>query len=225
MGNVRLAGLVFVVILAASFVASPTASAAGPLFLTSGKPTFTATGKGLFIAAPSAAILVGCQKYSWSGEIASTTLAGNVFIHFLECEGTKDLVEKCSVKSSGAPLENLIITQRLHGVLGLVLPKPASGPDVGLLLLPTSGKVWFELSGSCIPTTKATGSVAGLVEPVGVSSTTDKVTFGVTSEKQNIKDIDLTNGGLVEPELIVEGGAATLEAADEFLFSAKVEVT
>jgi hypothetical protein len=226
MRSIRLAGPVLVAVLAVSLVASSTASAAGPLYLTSGRPTFTAPGKGLFIAAPAVLFSVGCQKYSWGGEVSSTTLVGDVFIHFLECEGTNNGgISTCPVMSSGAPLENLVITQTLHGILGLILPKPATGSDVGLLLLPTSGKKWFTLLGSCIPGAVAEGSVAGLVEPVGVLSTTDKITFGVTSGKQNIKDIDLTNGSLVKPGFIVEGEAATLEAADEFTFSAKVEVT
>lgn len=221
MKGIRLVGLAAVV--GASLVVSSTASAAGPLFLTSGKPTFAANGKGLVIRAPGAADTVECEAYMWVGEISSKTLAGNTFIRFLGCSSQKG-TERCSVMSAGAQLENLITTLTLHGVLGLILPKPATGSDVGLLLLPTSGHRWFTLLGSCITETAAEGSVAGLVEPVGVLSTTDKITFGLTSGKQNIKDIDLTNGPLVEPELIVASVTATLESADEYVFSANVEV-
>lgn len=225
MRSIRLAGLVLVAVLAVSLVASSTASAAGPLFVTSGKPTFTAPGKHLLILTTATTDFVECAQYSWSGEVSSATLEGNIHIHFLECTGKNTSGGECPAMSPGAPLENLIITRTLHGVLGLALPKPASGSDAGLLLLPNQQPI-LTLLGSCILETALEGSVAGLVEPVGVSSTTDKIVFGVTSGKQDITDIDLTTGGLVAPKLSVFGvNDGTLEASDEFTFSAKVEVT
>jgi UDP-glucose 6-dehydrogenase len=70
------------------------------------------------------------------------------------------------------------------------------------------------------------GNVAGLVEPVGVLSQTGKFVFGVTSDKQNIKDIALTNGPLVEPELVAFSGTAVEETTEELTFTggANVEV-
>jgi hypothetical protein len=226
MRGIRLAGLVgLATFFAASLIASSTASAAGPLFLTSGKPTFVANGKGLIIRNPGGSNTVECGAYMWVGEISSTTLAGNIFLRFLECKGTElGGVETCPVMSPGAQLGNLIATTTLHGVLGLILPQPASGSDVGLLLLPTTGHRWFTVLGSCIAEAAAEGSVAGLLEPIGVLSTTDKIVFALSGGKQNINDIDLTNGPLVAPKFILEGLSATLESADEYVYSAKVEV-
>jgi hypothetical protein len=62
------------------------------------------------------------------------------------------------------------------------------------------------------------------VEPVGVLSTTDKIAFGVTGGAQNIKDVDLTTGGLVAPKLTYATEPATLESEDEYIYSARVEV-
>jgi hypothetical protein len=226
---VRLVGLILVAVFAMSLVAVSAASAAGPLFLTSVKPNpFTGTALGLsFLRTPSAGITVECEKSSSTGEITSTTLAGKIFVHFLECTAKNATAEHCPAMSPGAPLENLIITTTLHGILGLVLPKPASGSDEGLLLLPTSGTKFVTLLGSCIVTSAVNGSVAGLVEqPVGVLSKTGKLALLAPEGIQKIKDIDLTNSTLVEPELVAFGGTSTEEATQDLTFTggASVEV-
>jgi hypothetical protein len=117
----------------------------------------------------------------------------------------------------------------LHGLLGVVLPKPAAGSNVGLLLLPTSGKTFTTLaSNTCTMETKVTGSVGGLVKPTRKSQISSKVIFGVTSGKQNIKDIDLSIGGLAKPELNAFSTAATeeTEETEEALsYEKEVEVT
>jgi hypothetical protein len=223
MRNIRLAGLVLVAASAASLAISSTAAAAGPLYITSGKPTFTASGKHLLILSGGTADRVECAAYMWVGEVSSTTLVGNVFIRFLACTGKDENGAECPVMSAGAQLENLITTNTLHGVLGLVLPKPSSGSNVALVLLPTSGKSWFTLLGSCIKESSLEGNTTGVVEPVGVSSTTDKVVFGVvTSIKQAV---DLSTGGSLTTKLVYAGEGATLESEDEYIYSAKVEVT
>lgn len=221
MRSTRLAGLALVAVLVVSLIVASIASGA-PEFKPTGA-TFTASGKHLIIEAEREP--VECAAYMWSGEISKPTLAGNVFIRFLACTGKNFDGETCPVMSWGAQLSNLIATNTLHGVLGLVLPTPASGSDVALVLLPTT-QPWLTILGSCIVESALEGSVAGLVEPVGVSSTTDKIIFGVTSGKQNIKDVDLSTGGLTRPKLTFDGVAtATLESEDEYIFNAKVEVT
>jgi hypothetical protein len=225
---VRLAGLMLVAVFAMSLVAVSAASAAGPLFLTSVKPNpFTGTALGASVLnTPSAGTSISCAQSSSTGEITSTTLAGPIIVHFLECTAKNAKAEHCPAMSSGAPLENLIITTTLHGILGLVLPKPATGSDVGLLLLPTSGTRFVTLLGSCIVTSTVNGSVAGLDETVGVLSKTGKLFLGVTSEKQNIKEIDLTNSSKVEPELVAFSGTSTEETNQDLTFTggASVEV-
>jgi len=219
----RLAGLMLVAVLAMSLVAVSAASAAGPLFLTSGKPTITASGTTSKLTTPGVGVSIECKTNSSGGEISSTTLAGKILVHFLECTGKKN-TETCPVMSPGAPLENLIITHTLHGVLGLVLPKPATGSDVGLLLLPSEGKKFVTLLGKCIAETTVEGSVAGLVEPVNALTLSGTLTLLAPSEKQGITDIDLTNGPLVKPELLAFSDASTEEATDNLAFSKDVEV-
>jgi len=221
----RLAGLMLVAVLAMSLVSVSAASAAGPLFLGAKPNPFTTSSGVSKLTTPGASIEVVCQKDSSGGEITSTTLAGNILVHFLECQG-KTATETCSVKSPGAPLENLIITKTLHGVLGLVLPKPASGSDVGLLVLPGTGTAFVTLSGKCLPqgSTTVEGSVAGLVEPVGGLVLAGTIKFLTTNKKQAIKEIDLTNGPLVEPELVAFSATSTEETNETVLFSKDVEV-
>jgi len=220
----RLAGLMLVAVLAMSLVAVSAASAAGPLFLTSGKPTLTSTSGVSKLLTPGASIEIICQKDSSGGEVTSTTLAGKILVHFLECEG-KTATATCPVMSPGAPLENLIITKTLHGVLGLVLPKPASGSDVGLLVLPGTGSEFVKLLGSCLPgETSVEGSVAGLVEPVGSLVLAGTIKFQTTNKKQVIKEIDLTNGPKVEPELVAFSATSAEETNETVAFSKDVEV-
>jgi len=221
----RLAGLMLVAVLAMSLVAVSAASAAGPLFLTSGKPTITATALGLStLATPGLGVTVTCEESSSGGEISSTTLAGKILVHFLECTATKG-TETCPAMSPGAPLENLIITHTLHGVLGLVLPVPATGSDVGLLLLPSEGKKFVTLLGTkCLAEATVEGSVAGLVGPVNALTLSGTLSFGVTGGAQNIKDIDLTNGPLVKPELLFASDTSTESANYDLAFSNDVEV-
>jgi len=222
----RLAGLMLVAVLAMSLVAVSAASAAGPLFLTSGKPTLTSSSGVSTLETPGASIVITCQSDSSGGEITSTTLAGNIHVHFLECQGSVAKGTPCSVMSPGAPLENLILTKTLHGVLGLVLPKPATGSDVGLLVLPSTGTEFVTLLGKCLPEggTTVEGNVAGLVEPVGGLVLAGTIKFQTTNKKQVIKDIDLTNGPLVEPELVAFSATSTEETNETVLFSKDVEV-
>jgi hypothetical protein len=224
----RLVILAVVSVMAIGLVGASVAAAAGPLFLTSVKPNpFTGTALGATIfSSPGAGTSISCAQSSSTGEITSTTLAGKLHVHLLECTAKNAKAEHCPAMSAGAPLENLIITTTLHGILGLVLPKPATGSDVGLLLLPTSGTRFVTLLGSCIVTSTVNGSVAGLDETVGVLSKTGKLFLGVTSEKQNIKEIDLTNSSKVEPELVAFGATSTEETNQDLTFTggASVEV-
>ena len=145
-----------------------------------------------------------CETSTWSGDVTSATSAGNLVVHFLGCTDTTAEGEKCSVKSTNTTVAGLILINTSRAVLGLVLPKPVSRSDVGLLVLPASGRVFTTLvgSGKCVETTKVSGSVAGLAEPVGSLQTTGKVVFAQTGGKQDIADLDLSTGGLVAPELI-----------------------
>jgi len=222
---VRLASLALVAMIAMGLAVASTASAIGPLFLPTGQ-TFTGTSKTSVLSGGGETVT--CESDVSSGTILSLTLAGNVTVHFLNCSAKSASGEKCTVKSTNTTTAGLILTNTLHGVLGLILPKPASGSDAALVLLPASGHAFVTLigSGKCIETTKVSGNVAGLVEPFGGPlQTTGKLTFGVTSGAQNITEVDLTTGGSVKTELTALGGVANTEETEESLkFSTPTEV-
>jgi hypothetical protein len=235
MRPVRLAGLLLAAVLAVGLLSAAGASAesSNPLFLAASGNPVAATVVGL--SGPSTVKIVGlaitCQKDVASGTITSTLLLGKVFVHYLEC--TIDSLEggstRCTIKSVGAEGEGLILTKELHGILGLILsPLPL---DTGILFLPVVGKNWFTLheatSGSvkCSPETIVTGSIAGLITPIGVHSFTGLLVFGNVLD-ENIKKIDLTHGlGVVEPALTYFSDIATLLQHDSLEWSGKIGVT
>jgi hypothetical protein len=220
----RLAAAALTVVLAISVVMASAAFAA---------PTFVPTG-ATFVGTSGAAVLeadagerLRCETSTWSGDVTSATSAGNLVVHFLGCTDTTAEGEKCSVKSTNTTVAGLILINTSRAVLGLVLPKPVSGSDVGLLVLPASGRVFTTLvgSGKCVETTKVSGSVAGLAEPVGSLQTTGKVVFAQTGGKQDIADLDLSTGGLVDPELTAFSTTVVGEGTEELSLSAATEVT
>jgi hypothetical protein len=223
---VRLASLALVAIFAMSLAVASSASAIGPLFLPTGQTFAGTSGTSKLVGA--AGEVVTCQSDVSSGTITSSTLAGGVLVHFLGCSGETAKGEKCTVKSTNTTATNLILTNTLHGVLGLVLPVPASGSDVALVLLPVSGKAFVTLVGSpstaCVETTKVSGSVAGLAEPVGTLLLTGTLKFAQTSGVQNITEVDLTTGGSVKPELTAFGSTATEETTESITYSKATEV-
>ena len=225
---VRLAGLVSVVIMAVS-LASAAAAFALPLFNPSSNVVLLGTSGTSTLSAGNTTENVSCATDVSTGEITSATLAGNILVHFLNCKGGNAAGETCLVKSEGAPTGNLIITKTLHGVLGLVLGEgTTAASDVGLLLLPGSGKQFVTLQGSCLAggATIVTGLVAGLIEPVGALVHTAKLVLSVKGAKQAITDIDLTNGPLVTPKLTAFSTEATESATELLLFDGPVlEVT
>lgn len=220
----RLAGFVCAALMALSLALASVAAAA-PEFKPSTKTAFTGTSGTSVLEAGGETIT--CEKDTSSGEITGAATVGDVHVHFLGCVGKSAEGKTCSVKSTGAPLANLIITNTLIGRLGLILPKPASGSDVGLLLLPASGKKFVTLVGTskCAEETAVTGSLAGLAEPVGVSSKTGKLVFTGSAGKESITDIDLTGAGLVAPELVAFSSTAVQKTTEELTFAASVEVT
>jgi hypothetical protein len=233
----RLAGLVFVAVAVMSFIAVSSASAAGenPLFRSSsgsfGYLVSGTSGPGV-LRSDAGAALVWCEKDLFHAFVESSLLVGNAFVHYLNCiwlvgpsGGTQ-----CPGNSAGQT-GGLILTNTLHGILGLVLPSK----ETGILFLPVSGKqfVDFEESSNtakekCVENSAVTGSVAGVVSPVASGlSTTGKVVIGLTNGNQNITDIDLTHGlGLVKPLLTVfSSNLTSLEQTDPVTFAEKTEVT
>ena len=227
---VRLAGLMLVAVFAMGLLSVAAASAAessNPLFLPVVGQTLTGVSGPSTLKAVTGQE-VTCQKDTATGAITSSLLAGKVFVHYLECTAIEKAgaTTRCTIKSNGAPEEGLIITSELHGILGLILsPAPL---DTGILFLPASGKVFLTLAEStngttkCTPETKISGTVAGLITPVGVDTTKGLLVF----PKETIKKIDLTHGlGQVEPELVAFSGSSVLFQHDVITFSEPTGIT
>ena len=221
MRTVRLASLMLVALLAGSLTIVTIASAA---------PEFKPTGSTVSGASTTSVVLTGggetvtCAKNVASGGVVTNaTLVGGVTVHFLEC--TDKTAAGVTCEASSGSRAGLIITNTVHAILGLVLPKPASGSDVALVVLPVSGSTFVKLSGPCFSETGVSGTIAGLVNPIGTSTTKGTLEFGVTSGVQNIKEVDLSTGGVVKPKVTAFG--ETVQGAETELgtFGTATEVT
>ncbi|HEY4918194.1 MAG TPA: hypothetical protein VIH92_14880 [Solirubrobacteraceae bacterium] len=218
----RLASSMLAVALVVGLAVVAVASAA-PEFKPTGATVTGAGGTGTLSAGGET---VTCaEDVTTAGIIHTIWLIAKIIAYLRRCTGKTAAGETCPVKSPGAPLENLIASTTLRAVLGLILPKPSSGSDVALVVLPESGSRFATLSGSCIAETAVSGSLAGVVEPVGTSTTKGALTFGVTGGAQNIKEVDLTTGGLIKPKLTAFAETATAVATETGTASSATEVT
>lgn len=215
MKRARLAGVALIAIFAMSLIVASAASAAAPEF----KPA-----SGTFKATAGTSTLSGggnevtCTASSATGEITGAKTVGKVLVKFTGCKGASG----CSVNSkAGATGE--IATVTLNGALGLILAGHFTS-DVGEDLSPATGKEFTNILGTCVPTTKVLGSIAGEASPIGKSSKTGKLVFAATSGKQNISKIDLSSGS-VEPELEAFSAVATESTSDEVTFNTATEIT
>jgi hypothetical protein len=204
----RLVGLIFAAVLALNLMAATVASAAGPLFLPGTLNKFTAT-TGLALLETASTKPVDCASSTTTGEITGLSKVGNVMVSFTGCHSTEG--SGCTIKGGGGTTGN-ILTATLDGELGT---SKESKTGVALLLLPTTGTEFVELSGSCLPLGggETNGSVAGEVTPVGGGTVLDgKLIFTGLSGSQSIKKISIL-GSVVEPELKALGLLASSEDA------------
>jgi len=179
------------------------------------------TGKSGFGTLKGGSDSVTCEKDTNNGEIASLSLLGPFTIQFTGCKSSGASKSGCEAKSSNVSSKGVVLSSTLHAILGFV----EAGSLTGLLILPTSGKRFATLSGNeCTPETSVTGSVVGLVTPVGTSQTTAKVTFATSSGKQAVKEIE-TGLGTVEPELVAFSEPATEATEENIEWSKAIEVT
>jgi hypothetical protein len=221
---VRLSGLALVAVLAMSLMIASVASAA-PVFTPTGATLTGTSGVGTLEAAGE---VVKCETDTAGGTVTSATLIGGIVVHFLGCSAKTVAGGTCTVKSTNTTAAGLILTNTLHGVLGLILPVPTPpASDVALVLLPISGSTFVTLvgSGTCVETTKVQGSVAGVLSPVGVSQTTGKLVLTGSAGKESITDVDLSTGGLVAPELKAFGSSASEQTEENYTLSKATEVT
>jgi hypothetical protein len=214
------------VAVALSLVAVSAASAAEALFRPASS-TVTGTSGAVILIANNGVDVVECPESHATGTISSALLLGNVVFHYLSCTSSGPSEDDCPVRSTNATAGGLIITNTLHGILGLILPSR----ETGILFLPSGvGKEWFTLEGNaCTSEAAVTGTVAGLVEPIGSLQTTGKILFEREpgpGNTQGILDIDLTHGlGLVVPKLVAFTTADTLTQLEAITYTPATEVT
>jgi hypothetical protein len=219
----RLAGLMLVAVFAMSLVVASVAMAEPEFVPATG--TFSGDSGTSILSADNGIDVVTCATNVASGSKTSSTTVGGVIVHFLNCKASGETKSGCTVKSAGAA-EGLIVTNTLDGILGLILPKPASGSGVGLLLLPSSGSIFVTLAGNaCTEETAITGTVAGEVLPIKSPQTTGKLTFNGTGSKANIKGFDPSVGAAKTAKLVAFSFEASQTTAELLTFSATTEVT
>jgi len=217
---IRLAGLAILAVLAVSLAVASTASAGVYLF---SPGSVGAEFAGLSLAGTLKAGLsdsISCKDDVNAGTIANVHLLGPFDIKFTTCVSSGTGGSGCSVSSTGAG-EGEILTKTLHALLGLVLPAVGLGLG-GLLVLPTSGKVFTTLvANACTPETTITGSVAGLLEDnQGGHLILEALVLFIPKD---IAKIDTLNG-LVEPALTAFSEEATLETVEHLTFTRDVLV-
>jgi hypothetical protein len=128
------------------------------------------------------------------------------------------------VRSANTANEGLILTNTLHAILGIELPANRTV----VVFLPQAGKEFVTLAPSksgtkeCTPETAVSGTVPGLITPVGTGAqTTGKVTVGGPGVLVHLTH----NLGLITTKLLVFGTTGTLTQSDSVTFSAATEVT
>jgi hypothetical protein len=220
----RSAGLVLLS-MAMGLVLVSAASATEPLFNPVGATVLGDSGLALF-RSNNGAEVIHCQESHTFGKILNTLLIGNIVLHYLGCTSSGAGGSNCPVRSSNTTTEGLILTNTLHGILGLILPSK----ETGILFLPVAGKTFFELEGNgCTIETAVSGSFAGLVEPLNTLTVKSWVLFEREpgpGNNQAILDIDLTHGlGLVAPKWTFFDSTATLTQLELLTFSVATEVT
>jgi hypothetical protein len=169
-------------------------SAVGPEF--NPVPTakkFTGSG-GESRWAWSGGVTIACSAGSTTGEIAGPRTIGHVIIVFTGCKSSDSGHSNCPINTVGAKAEE-IVTQSLAGELGTA----TTSKEVGLRLKAETGTKWFTTIGTeCgSPEAQWTGSLAGVVSPIGKKQTTGKLHF----VSPNISEFTLDSGTIEKPRL------------------------
>jgi len=224
---IRLAGLVLVAVAAMSFavVSSASAFSSNPLFSPANSQKVTTVGLGNAVLTAAGDVITCTAHQTISGNVTSALLIGNVVIHYLGCTATTTTTGTtgCEVHSKGQT-GGLILTNTLHGILGLLLPQNTTG----ILFLPVANKVFVTLLESekeakeCTPETSVEGSVAAEVSPIGSKQLTGKLVTEATAKQA----IDLTHAlGAVTAKLVAFSETATQAQTDDVTFGEATEVT
>jgi hypothetical protein len=167
---------------------------------------------------------ITCTASRSSGEITGATTVGKVLVVYTGCTSAGIGGQGCPVESYGAAKAGEISTKVLKGELGTAAAGEAPSERV-LVIRPESGKKFAVVEGNrCTEEATVTGSIAGEVERVGISSVKNGLIFKVIGGKQAIRRVKVGSEELM-PELIAFAGAATESAGQEWEFRESVEIT
>lgn len=217
----RLVGIALAAIFAISLVAASVASAAAPEFVGGTAKFTTKSGSGTL---ETAAQKVTCTSDISTGEVNGAHTVGTVVVTFSGCSGKRG-TETCSVKNKGGTL-GTVVTNTLDGELGKVA-KAEAASEVGLLLLPATGKVFVTLEGTCLEPTSAAveGAIAGEASPIGKKQTTGSLIFTGSAGTQSIKTIEILGTSKKASLKAFAAESASENVSEEVTYSKEIEVT
>jgi hypothetical protein len=219
---VRLAGIALAAVLVLSLGAVAAASAMEPLFSERG---ISITGDSHLTVLIAGTNIIDCLESHFTGEITTIHLIEHEVIHYLGCTSTGAGGANCPVNSVGAA-EGLILTNPLHGLLGLILPNDKIGILFSSVSPPGTTLITTLAKNVCTAQTPITGNVAGLIEPVGVLTLTGNILFypgGILHI--DLAESDSLKAGLLHPSLLVFGTSATLTQLQLLTYNRRVEVS
>jgi hypothetical protein len=167
---------------------------------------------------------ITCAASNSTGEITGATTVAKVLVVFTGCTSTGIGGQGCPVESDGATRAGEIRTSVLKGELGTVASGEAPS-ERALVIRPETGKKFAVVEGNrCTEEATVTGSIAGEVERIGISSVKNGLIFKVAGGRQLIRKVRVA-AGEVKPELAAFGTVATESAGQEWEFREPIEIT
>jgi hypothetical protein len=213
--------------LAIGAMVASTASAADPEFVLLPTSKTYKSISGTSVMRSSTATVI-CASSQSTGEITSMDAVGDVVVHLLGCK-EETSGGTCKISSKGLPNEDeLILTDRLRGLLGLVHTTEEATSLVGILFEPETGEAFTtfnEDESPCThtPETSIKGNIASEATPIGRPVSTGSINLfpsaASPNKKNRIQEI-LILSGLVKPKLVTFGGIEATEETFVLLLSA-----
>jgi hypothetical protein len=219
----RLLCVTSLAVLVVGLATASVASAAVPTFKPSTKNVIDIESGPGTLEATGSKETITCQSDLGKALLEPGGQLDNILITYHECEGKNPSGLTCKAMSLGAPSEGLIVLNALDGELGEVATSEATN-GAGIYLLPTSGKNFTTVLGTCIVESQIRGSIAGEISPTGKEELTGKISLVGAGGKMSIKKITTKSGGH-EPSLTSFGSAISSDDSSETVHFLSNEVT
>lgn len=151
------------------------------------KPTFAFGSTGEVVCTFDSSTTTGGR--SWLGEIEAANLVKRVKIGFYGCVGKGFRGGECRVNSRNAVAET-VFTVALRGELVEVAATEAASGR-GLRLVPETGRVFFELEGTCLPVSPAPieGAIISEITPAKEEKEKLTLNWAGSAGRQKIQNI------------------------------------